>query len=177
VPNFVVLTGLPPYGPPAEPFSATGCGVHSEGFVVRFTDSQGLDWIGNFQPGLGGTSSAVEHPDGRRVLVIASGQGYVVDPDDRSHRDYLGSQIEDILPVASLGVLIGNGLWFEAIGPGGSLWISDRISWDGMQGLKIEGQSLIGESWDPLTDKWVSFELDLVTGHSLGGSFRDWRPA
>ena len=44
-----------------------------------------------------------------------------------------------------------------------------------MQGLKIDGQNLTGESWDPLTDKWVPFQLDLITGQSVGGSFRDWQ--
>lgn len=174
--DFVVLSGLPPYGPPAEPFSAVGHGTHREGYVVRFTDSRGGEWVGNFQPGLGGVSGAVDHPDGRRVLVIAEGQGYVVDPDERASRHFFGGQVEHILLVPSLGVLIGNGLWFEAIGPGGSLWTSDRISWDGMQGLKIDGQQLTGESWDPLTNSWVPFELDLVTGVSRGGSFRDWHP-
>ena len=138
--HFEVLTGLPPYGPPAERFSATGQGTHREGFVVRFTDSRGRQWVGNFQPGLAGVSEAIEHPDGQRVMVFAEGQGYVVDPDDPAHRSYCGGNVESIMRVPAAGVILGNGLWFEAIGPSGPLWTSDRISWDGMRGLGVEGQ-------------------------------------
>jgi hypothetical protein len=177
VPHFEVLTGLPPYGPPAEPFSATGGGTHREGYVVRFFDSRGGDWVGNFQPGLGGINAVVEHPDGHRAIVISSGQGYIVDPDDRARREYLGGQVEVSIRVPDFGVILGNGLWFEAVGVGGTLWASERISWDGMQGLTVEGRLLTGESWDPLTDSWVPFELDLATGKSRGGSFADCRLA
>ncbi len=173
VPNFEVLTGLPPYGPQAEAFSATGQGLHREGLVVRFVDSRGRDWIGNFQPGLGGISDAVQHPDGRHILVVAGGQGYIVDPNERASRQYFGGDVQDILPVPDFGVLIGNALWFEAIGSAGTLWTSGRISWDGMQGLAIDGRILRGESWDALTDRWVPFELDLVTGCWNGGAKGD----
>jgi hypothetical protein len=176
VPHFEVLTGLPPYGPLAEPFSATGGGTHREGYVVRFTDSRGGHWVGNFQPGLGGIDTAIEHPDGQRAIVIADGQGYIVDPEDRERRKYFGGQIEVVLPVAGLGILFGNGLWFEALGVSGLLWTSDRISWDGMRGLNIDGSRLTGESWDPLSDSWIPFELEVSTGHSRGGSFAVWRP-
>jgi hypothetical protein len=177
MPHFDVLSGLPAYGPLAEPFSATGGGTHREGYIVRFTDSRGSPWVGNFQPGLGGIDTVIDHPNGHRFIVVCCGQGYIVDPDDRAHREYLGDQLEIALPVLGLGVLLGNGLWFEAVGAGGTLWTSDRISWDGMQGLKVDGQLLTGESYDPLTDSWIPFELDLSSGHSRCGSFADWRLA
>jgi hypothetical protein len=177
VSEFEVLTGLPPYGPTAEPFSAAGGGTHREGYVVRFTDSDGGRWVGNFQRGLGGIHAVYEHPDERRVIVISGGQGYVVDPDDRTQREYLGGQIEDVLLVPGRGVLVGNGLWFVLVGPGGTLWTSGRISWDGMRRLRVDGLSLNGESWDPLTESWIPFELDISTGHPTGGSFAGWRPA
>src|SRR5262245_57480504 len=100
VPRYEVLHGLPPYGPPAEPFTATGQGAHREGFVVRFTDDDGDRWVGNLQPGLGGINAVVDHPDGRRAIVVAGGQGYIVDPNDRSSRSYFGGQIGWIIPLA-----------------------------------------------------------------------------
>jgi hypothetical protein len=72
--HFEVLTGLPPYGPPAERFSATGQGTHREGFVVRFTDSRGRQWVGNFQaertcttPGLKGRAERAERIAGEAM--------------------------------------------------------------------------------------------------------------
>ena len=43
-----VLPGLPAYGEPARPFSATGTGMHSEGLVVvAMTLSGGIQRIGS----------------------------------------------------------------------------------------------------------------------------------
>ena len=54
--KFEILSGLPPYGPSAEAFSATGQGKHKEGFVVRFRADDDNAWVGNFQPGLADTA-------------------------------------------------------------------------------------------------------------------------
>lgn len=175
MPQYEVLRGLPPYGPPDEQFTETGQGAYREGLVVRFADGEGRQWVGNFQPGLGGVDTVLDHPDGRRVFVIAGGQGYIVDPEDRSSRNYFGGNIESAISLPGLGVIFGNGLWFEAIGPDGPLWKSDRISWDGMQNLEITGQTLTGEAWDPMQECWVRFELDVATGHSQGGSFGEYQ--
>jgi hypothetical protein len=71
--RFEILSGLPAYGPVAEAFSATGQGKHREGFVVRFESNSAKNWVGNFQPGLGGCSRVFEHPNGTDLIVIASG--------------------------------------------------------------------------------------------------------
>jgi len=146
MPRFEIEAGLPPYGPVAEPFSKSGRGTHGEGLVVRFTDSRGRHWHGNFQPGSWGVNAVLDHPDGHRVIVISSGQGYFIDPDNRARREYFGSDLRMILPVPGWGVIFGNGLWFEAVGVSGVLWISDRISWDGRQAIEILGQCLKGGS-------------------------------
>lgn len=68
-----VLPGLPPLGPPAEPFSANGMGTHSEGFVVRFVPEFGSPWTGNVQPGLGDASGVFNHPNGRDIMGLSMG--------------------------------------------------------------------------------------------------------
>jgi len=173
--RFEILPSLPVYGPLAEPFTATGQGSHREGFVVRFTTNRGENWVGNFQPGLSGFCEVFQHPNQREVIVVSGGQGYVVDPDDASKREYFGSSIDVAfaLPERNL-IAFGNGLWFEAIGLDGFLWKSERISWDGMQELRRDGANLRGEAWSPLEDRWIPFELDLLTGASNGGSYCGW---
>jgi hypothetical protein len=170
--SHVVLVGLPATGPLPESFSPTGQGKHREGFVVRFETDDGQQWVGNFQPGSFGLDTVYDHPNGRDVLVIARGQGYLVDPNDRNKRDYFGGDIQDSFTVPELSaVVFGNGLWFEAIGSAGLIWRSERISWDGMRDLAKDSLRLFGEAWNPMQNCWVPFELDLLTGGFKGGSY------
>jgi hypothetical protein len=128
--------------------------------------------VGNFQRGLSSFEDVLQHPNGRELLVIAGGQGYIVDPNDRAKREYFGADIEIALQVPELSnVVFGNGLWFESVGPDGWQWQSGRISWDGMRELRRDGLRLFGEAWSPLEDRWLPFELDLRSGRFTGGSY------
>ena len=157
----------------AEPFSATGQGTHREGLVVRFypsTDS----WVGNFQRGLTSLDEVFCHPDGRHVVVVAGGTAYVVDAEDHRLVAHFGAQIEQIVLVPASGfVLLGNGLWFEAIGPTGTAWRSRRISWDGMRSISLAGTVIRGEAYAPEgpDGMWYAFEVDAMTGVVIGGSY------
>ncbi|HEY2785558.1 MAG TPA: hypothetical protein VGJ05_11350 [Fimbriiglobus sp.] len=169
---FEVLPGLPPYGPSAESFSPTGLGQHHEGLVVRFQAKNGDTWVGNFQPGLGGIDFVAEHPNGREMIVVHGGQGYVVDPHDLTKRSYFGCTIEFVEPVPELSeVIFGDGLQFQCLGQAGRVWQSNRISWDGMCDLRRVDRVLYGKAWSPIDDRWLPFELDLVTGTFTGGSY------
>jgi len=75
-----ILSGLPPYGPPALNFSATGTGLHREGYVVRFFPDGTEAWVGNFQPGFVSFWDVAEHPNGEDIVVIAGGTAYVISP-------------------------------------------------------------------------------------------------
>ena len=170
--SFDVLPGLPPYGDWPEAFTATGQGRHREGYVVRFHPDGSAPWVGNFQPGLSSLEDVLRHPNGRELLVIAGGQGYIVDPNDRAKREYFGAQIEFALHLPEFSsVVFGNGLWFESLGPDGWQWRSRRISWDGMREFHRDGLRLFGEAWSPLEDRWLPFDLDLRTGQFTGGSY------
>ena len=54
-----------------------------------------------------------------------------------------------------------------AWGRDGEVWESDRLSWEGITNLRIEGNLLRGEGWDLTTDKDLPFALDLETGKRL----------
>jgi hypothetical protein len=171
--SWEILDGLPPYGPMAAPFSATGQGMHREGLVVRFSSSTG-SWVGNFQRGGSSLDHVFAHPDGRHGVVVAGGTAYVVDAESRRLVDHFGANIEDVFLVAANGyVLLGNGLWFEALGPSGLVWRTRRISWDRMRNLSLDGTAVRGEAsapWGP-DGAWYPFEVDAVTGSVSGGSY------
>ena len=78
-----ILAGLPPYGPMAAAFPAEWGLRGHEGTVVEFKTTTG-DWVGNFEPGLGGLEFAGFHPNGVDAIVIAAGDLWAVNAQARS---------------------------------------------------------------------------------------------
>lgn len=167
-----VLEGLPPYGDPALPFSATGLGNHREGLVVRFSSPDSLSWTGNFQRGYGECETVVRHPNGRDVVVVAGGSAYVVDPAEKKVLRHFGADLQFAADVSSVDALVlGNGLWFESLTANGEGWRTRRISWDGIRSARVEGTELHGEAYSPFDDHWYAFTVDLINGNVSGGSY------
>jgi hypothetical protein len=172
--QFQVLPGLPPHGEPARVFSATGTRLQSEGLVVRFTPSGAPAWVGNFIPGtLSNFQFLTPHPNGHDVIIIVGGQGYIVDPASHQPVKTFGGAIVDAFmhPTATATVLNHQNLCFEAIGPSGRIWLTRRISWDGMRSVVRSGTTLTGEAWKPGEDTWHPFCVDLQTSAVEGGSY------
>ena len=170
--SYQVLPGLPAYGAPAQHFSDTGQGKHCEGFVVEFFPGEERRWVGNFQRGLGKCDQILHHIDDRHCIVVAGGSAYVVNPIERSVIEMFGGGIEYCAQADDLEALVfGNGLWFEVLFSNGKRSRADRISWDGMRNLDRHGRMLSGESYDPMQDKWATFEVDLIEGSFTGGSY------
>ncbi len=169
---FLTLVGLPATGPWPEQFSATGRGSHSEGLVVEFNPGTDSSWIGNFQRGLTGYDAVVLYPDGQSVMVIAGGQGYLIDSKTRHLVGLLDSQLQNAmsLPVTKT-LVINNGLWLESHGENGVRWRSRRISWDGIWDLSEADGRLSGKCWDAVNDSEESFSIDVRTGDLLGGVY------
>src|ERR1044072_8062729 len=145
--KFKILAGLPAYGEIPEQCSATGMGSHSEGFVVEFYPSNNSAWVGNFQLGLMSYCDVVAHPDGCSAIVIAGGEAYVVNIQNRKLIGTFGAMIDTVIPIPEKGiVLFGDCVQFWAYGSSGCLWRSRRISWDGIRSLTLKGEPLPGEA-------------------------------
>jgi hypothetical protein len=176
--KFKILKYLPPYGPLPEQFT-NGPRMYREGFTVEFYPENGEKWVGNFQLGLGGISQGgygvndvFKHPNGRNLIVVAGGQAYIVDPETRELMDTFGGQIEYVAEVTELQeIVFGNGLELKAIGTEGLRWKTPRLSWDGMRSVIRVGTKLSGESYNPLSDSWAPFSVDLINGNTEGGSY------
>jgi hypothetical protein len=54
-----------------------------------------------------------------------------------------------------------------AWGRDGEAWESERLSWEGISNLRIEGKILRGAGWDMMTDKDTPFALDLASGRRI----------
>jgi hypothetical protein len=167
-----VLSGLPPYGPAALNFSATGQGKHREGCVIRFTSEVGDSWVGNFQPGLEGINCVMQHPDGAHVIVVAGGEAYIVCPKARKCEQTFGGQITWSTQISGLGLLLFVSLTdVLAIDKTGIAWRSRRISWDGFRKLNLEGEWLTGEAYAPFDVPWVPFRRNVANGQVEGGTY------
>lgn len=168
--KFKILAGLPVYGDLPEQFSATGIGTHSEGLVVQFFPAENrASWVGNFQRGLTSLNEVFEHPDDSSVIVIAGGDCYIVDIENRKLKDNFGGVFETVISVPAKNILIfGTSTDFEAVGASGRVWRSRRISWDGIRSLKLESDTLTGEAWS--LDIWLPFSLDINSGEHKGGA-------
>jgi hypothetical protein len=141
--------------------------------VVEFRSDNSTSWIGNFERGWHGCDYCDHHPNGEHALIIANGQGYVVEPSQRRLISLIEGAIVDLFfhPTQQAVVLNQQELSFSAIDTKGLLWQSRRISWDGFRSIRIVGSILSGEAWNPVHEGWLPFELDLENGQVIGGSY------
>ena len=168
--RFEILAGLPPYGPMALSFTYRGTREHREGLVVRFYPRESEPWVGNFLGGATACNLVLDHPNEVDVIVVAKGEGSVVDLENRAIREIVAVDIEEVIPLASI-VLFRGMVGFMAVKADGSGWHSPRISWDGLRIIEIRGTELQGEAYTPIADEWVPFKLDLLTGHCPNGVY------
>ena len=137
---------------------------------MEFNPESSSSWVGNFQRGLTDYDAVFLHPSGNGIIVIAGGQGYVVDSKARRLITLLGGQLQYALFLPNLKtIVISNGLWLECHGDGGRLWRTRRISWDGIWDLREHAGRLFGKCWDAVNDTHASFSIDIRTGDVEGG--------
>ena len=140
----------------ALPFPSDGQRAFQEGLVVPFWPANGEAWVGNFQQRVAkGCNKVLTHPDGRQGLVVAGGAAYFIDVETRREtRGGPSNCIASARALPELGIiLIEDGLQFGAITADGEGWASQRISWDGIRGIVIEGTCLRAEVYSPVSDR------------------------
>lgn len=169
--SVTILPGLPAYGPLATPFPTEWGRWGREGTVVEFK-ANGICWVGNFQPGIGGIELAGVHPNKREAVIVSSGDLWVVDPVQRT-ASFVFPAIDTAIEVRGPdGWLFSmQGLAVAQFGPNGLLWHTKRLSWDGFDDLALVGDELTGLAYDPMDDAWVPFRVDIRNGSSTGGSY------
>jgi hypothetical protein len=170
--RFEVLPGLPPYGPMAISFTENGPREYREGLVLRFYPRRAEPWIGNFLGGIAGCTVVLDHPNETDVIVVASGEAYIVEPESRALRGRFGGDIQQVISLPLLrSVIFQDATNFTSIAADNNGWRSPRISWDGFRNIEVHGTELWGEAYTPLGDDWLPFKLDLLTGHCHGAIY------
>ena len=171
--RFVVVDALPVYGPAALSSPPGSERLGRQGIVVRFEREGQSAWTGNFAPGPGSYSAVLPHPDGHRVLVIAGGAVYEVDPDAAAaYPESLCCATNcHSIPGSSDIVLELNHIAFVRWARTGRTWETKRLSWDGFRDVVLTSERLTGDAWCPPIDAWQPFEVDIATGDAVGGAF------
>ena len=128
---------------------------------VRFVDDDGDEWAGVFgRSGFSGHCKAVLCGDGRTALVIADGQGYVVDAQTGElHHKTTCDCLCDAIAVPGREFVIAcdfTGLY--AVSKQGEVWHSPRVALDGIRLNGATEASVTGEAW--WHDEWCSFTLE-----------------
>jgi len=146
----------------------------SVGVLVEFDPLSNTPWVGNFAPGgWTGHCSALPFIDGRRVVVLAAGRTYLVDPERHRVDAELSEFAVDAYEATEPPLLIVNwhGICFEAYDASGMKWRTRRVSWDGIQNAEVTGSILTAETWSAPYQRWVPVSVDLHTGQATGGAY------
>jgi hypothetical protein len=158
------------------PVSESDEPYYSEGFPVRFYKSDGIDWVANFKPGWTGLNAVYEFSGQQYILVIAGGTCYLMNPDEEKPKSTFGVGYETVIKTLDGRLILQDLTDLTIIEPNGEYWNTERISWDGIKDLKLEGNLISGLSFDPMNDKeeWVEFVVDLEKRNVKGGSYRQY---
>ena len=95
----------------------------------------------------------------------------MVDPVSREAKALVGGAIVGAHPVEKRRLVILNhqNIAFEAIGVGGRVWLTPRLSWDGFKDVSVDSETIRGFGWES-DHTWHRFEVDIATGRSSGGA-------
>lgn len=169
--RYEILPGLPGSGPMYIPVSDNNEQFYSEGFVVRFFKTDGTNWIANFKPGWSDFNFVKEYPDSNRIMIIAQGQGYIMEPDSLEPLKTFGLRIKEVIEAKNNKIICADDCSLYLIDEKGGVWQSERISWDGIKELTIQQNTVAGLSYYPMNDSWVPFTFDIDTKLITGASF------
>jgi len=172
--KYEVLKSLPAYGPMHICISESGEQFYSEGFVVRFIKDDQTEWVANFATGWG-IDKVFDYPDKNLVIIFASGIGYVMNPNNEEPLLIIGSMTKEIFQTDSGDLICIDDIGIQIFNPNNStVWISERISWDGFKDLTFENGIIKGKSYDPTNSiqEWSDFSFNYENKVINGGSFR-----
>jgi hypothetical protein len=130
-----ILKGLPAEGPAPKYLHMGHPTPWAEGFVVRFWNEDGTEWVGNFQAQWG-EGSVFDLPGSTSLIVIAYGACYLVPKSDPERYICQGSGVSSALVCDEQQILVvaHQGGDLVAYGPSGTkAWVRDGLAVDGIR--------------------------------------------
>jgi hypothetical protein len=106
--RFEVLPGLPGEGPVPKHFHTGHPTPWAEGFVVRFWNEDGTNWVGNFQAGITEFSTCIELPEASMAVIVSGGACYFLALDHPKGVTVQGDDITRILLSETRSVIVAH---------------------------------------------------------------------
>ncbi len=139
--------------------------------TLQITPHGGKRWEGEFFQG-SGISGAYSTPNPDVLCVVSAGEGYLVDPLRPLEFRVLTIAVQDVFQFESTPAIVFVSFTAIAIYNGlGDIWVSERISWDGIRGIKIQADKILGQAWLAPSNEWYDFSIDLATRTVHGNRF------
>jgi hypothetical protein len=169
--RYEILDGLPQDDSLVIPFGDQP--FYSEGFVVRFFNEDGSSWVANFFSGASGEKAVYDYPGKNQTFVFAGGYVYVMNLGKKEVVDRFDGQYHVVLNDEKGRFISYDYTGITVVEPNGEIWKSRRISWDGLENVKAENDTVSGFS-GPLNEGGVRepFSLNLITKEVIGGNYR-----
>jgi hypothetical protein len=143
--------------------------------VLRIKPDQGEPWLGVFACGFDSpfvVDAVFSTPDPEKVCVIAGGYSYIFSAANPRMWDRL-----PVVPVVhahsvpeSDMLVFGDFTRLAAYGSTGLLWVTERLTWDGIKVNQIADGVVRGFGWDATTGRDLEFTVSLSTGEHTGGA-------
>lgn len=112
-------------------------------------------------------------PNPQELCAVAGGYAYIIDTAHPEHSTHIA--LKPVVEVRALNVqklLLFIGFHsMLAWGSRGIAWQTEKLSWEGLRIIGMEGDTLHGFGWNLMTDKEAAFSVDLLTGQHQGGGF------
>lgn len=144
----------------------------SKSLLVEVIPPDGEPWVGSFLQGLGGVTGLYATPSSTTLCVVANGQGYwvpVLAPTDFS--EVKCNPIKTVFVVPQQNVMVfASYTELAGYGPMGLMWVTERLSWDGLKITEVTDKQIHGLAWDSPANKEVPFVVDVESGKHQGGS-------
>lgn len=175
--RYEILESLPVYGSMYVPVTEKGEPYYSEGLPIRFFKSNGEEWVANFKPGWTKFNWIHEFEDQNKLLVIAGGTCYLMNPDEILPLSVFGVDYEKVLEMLDGRLILQGGVDLTIVEPNTDYWDTQRISWDGFKDLNLVGNNVTGFSYDPTNhlNEWSEFNYDVDSKILIGGSYNNFR--
>ena len=145
----------------------------SEGLAVRFYRESGEDWVANFKPGWAGFTTVIEFTASAYILVIAFGRCYIMDPDQLQPLAVFGIGYTKTFSTQDGRTVLQEQNDFTVVEPDGRFWHTVRISWDGLEEVRLDKNIITGLAYNVAYDdgEWSRFYYNIDTKELINGSY------